>query len=74
MQTGIKRDGNTRQGIAPDTGDMDGWVKIAGNPSMKTWALHTSSDGSTLASVRTDNHYAGRRQAGNSKGWRCIRR
>lgn len=49
MQTVTKLGATT--GVAPDTADMDGWVKIAGNPSMKTWALHTSSDGSMLAGV-----------------------
>ena len=47
MQT-ITRLGKTK-GIKPDTSDLDGWVKTKGSPSMKTWALHTSSDGTMLA-------------------------
>ncbi len=49
MQT-ITKLGETT-GTAPDTSDLDGWVKTAGKPSMKTWALHTSSDGSMLAGI-----------------------
>ena len=29
----------------PDTNDIDGWVKVKGNPTMKTWALHSSPSG-----------------------------
>lgn len=31
------------------TGDLDGWNKIEGNPTMKTWVLHTSADGSMIS-------------------------
>ena len=37
---------------APADGDpatLDGWVVVSGTPSMKTWALHTSSDGSMVS-------------------------
>ncbi|URK87050.1 cupin domain-containing protein [Rhizobium sp. RCAM05350] len=36
----------------PADGDpaiLDGWVVVAGTPSMKTWALHTSSDSSMVS-------------------------
>ena len=36
---------------APDTNDLDGWVVVDGSPSMRTWALHTNSDGSMLSGV-----------------------
>lgn len=49
MQT-ITRLGDT-SGIEPDTNDLDGWVVTEGTPSMRTWALHTSSDGSMLSGV-----------------------
>lgn len=32
-------------GNDPITANLDGWKVIAGNPTMKTWVLHTSSDG-----------------------------
>ena len=35
----------------PDTSDLDGWVVVEGSPSMRTWALHTNSDGSMLSGV-----------------------
>jgi len=35
----------------PDTGDLDGWVVVAGAPTMKTWALHTNSDGTMLSGI-----------------------
>jgi uncharacterized protein len=38
-------------GIEPVTSDMDGWVKIAGNPAMKTWVLHASRDGSMVSGI-----------------------
>lgn len=49
MQTIVKL-GST-DGVTPSTDDLDGWVKTAGNPQMKTWALHTSSDGSMLSGI-----------------------
>lgn len=49
MQTIVKL-GST-DGLTPDTNDLDGWVKTEGNPQMKTWALHTSSDGNMLSGI-----------------------
>lgn len=37
--------------MAPDTKDIDGWTVVAGHPTMKTWVLHTSSDGSMISGV-----------------------
>ena len=36
---------------APDTSDIDGWVVVEGNPTMKTKALHTSKDGAMLSEI-----------------------
>jgi uncharacterized cupin superfamily protein len=49
MQTITKLD--SAPSAAPDTNDLDGWVVVAGTPSMKTWALHTSSDGTMLSGI-----------------------
>lgn len=38
-------------GIEPATGDLDGWVVTEGTPSMKTWVLHTASDGSMVSGI-----------------------
>ena len=38
-------------GIAPATGDLDGWVVTEGTPSMKTWVLHTATDGSMVSGI-----------------------
>ena len=32
----------------PDTSDLEGWTVVEGSPSMKTWVLHTSADGSMI--------------------------
>jgi uncharacterized cupin superfamily protein len=45
--TKLSVDANT----APDTNDLDGWVVVDGNPTMRTWALHTNSDGTMLSGV-----------------------
>lgn len=37
--------------VAPDSNDLDGWVAIEGNPTMRTWAIHTNSDGTMLSGV-----------------------
>jgi uncharacterized cupin superfamily protein len=29
--------------------DLEGWTKVEGNPSMKTWIQHTSIDGSVIS-------------------------
>ncbi len=36
-------------GPEPITGDLDGWKKVEGNPTMKTWVQHTSNDGSVIS-------------------------
>lgn len=36
-------------GPEPLTADLDGWVKIEGEPTMKTWVQHTSLDGSVVS-------------------------
>ena len=33
----------------PMTADLDGWVVTEGHPAMKTWVLHTSSDGRMIS-------------------------
>ena len=38
-------------GIEPATADLDGWVVTEGNPSMKTWVLHTSTDGAMVSGI-----------------------
>ena len=47
MQTVIKL-GNKNK-VQPVTADLDGWKVVAGKPSMKTWILHTSADGSMIS-------------------------
>ena len=36
-------------GSDPITADLDGWRKVEGNPTMKTWVQHTSADGSVIS-------------------------
>ena len=36
-------------GPEPITADLDGWKKVEGNPTMKTWIQHTSNDGSVIS-------------------------
>ncbi len=36
-------------GADPMLTDLDGWTKIDGNPTMKTWVQHTSIDGSVIS-------------------------
>ncbi len=38
-------------GLTPSTATLDGWVVTAGNPQMKTWALHTSNDGTMVSGI-----------------------
>lgn len=38
-------------GNAPSTDDLDGWIKIAGTPSMKTWVLHTNTEGNMVSGI-----------------------
>ena len=49
MQSIVKLDITTPN--EPDTNDLDGWVVVDGKPTMKTWALHTNSDGTMLSGV-----------------------
>ena len=39
------------QDLTPSTAILDGWVVTAGDPQMKTWALHTSSDGAMVSGI-----------------------
>ena len=36
-------------GPEPITSDLEGWTKVEGNPTMKTWIQHTSADGSVIS-------------------------
>lgn len=36
-------------GPEPMVTDLEGWTKIEGNPTMKTWVQHTSIDGSVIS-------------------------
>ncbi len=36
-------------GPEPLTTDLDGWTKVDGHPTMKTWVQHTSLDGSVIS-------------------------
>jgi uncharacterized protein len=36
-------------GADPMLTDLEGWTKIEGNPTMKTWVQHTSLDGSVIS-------------------------
>ena len=49
MQTITKLDSNTTE--APDTAILDGWKVITGNPTMKTWVLHTNNDGKMVSGL-----------------------
>ena len=33
--------------------DLEGWTIVKGEPTMKTWVLHTSNDGSMISGVWT---------------------
>lgn len=33
------------------TDDLPGWTKVSGNPTMKTYVIHTSADGSMISGV-----------------------
>jgi uncharacterized protein len=35
--------------VTPSSATLDGWVVIAGAPTMKTWVLHTSGDGTMMS-------------------------
>lgn len=47
VQTVIKL--NNKNKVQPITTDLEGWKVVAGKPSMKTWILHTSADGSMIS-------------------------
>lgn len=49
MQSIVKLPATT--GTDPSTADLDGWVRTAGNPQMKTWVLHTSKDGAMVSGI-----------------------
>ena len=49
MQTIVKLPVTT--GMEPSTDDLDGWIKTAGSPAMKTWVLHTSADGNMASGI-----------------------
>lgn len=36
-------------GPEPMLTDLEGWTKVEGNPTMKTWVQHTSLDGSVIS-------------------------
>lgn len=36
-------------GPNPMTTDLEGWTKIDGTPTMKTWVQHTSADGAIIS-------------------------
>ena len=38
-------------GSAPSTDDLDGWIKTEGTPAMKTWVLHTNSEGNMVSGI-----------------------
>jgi uncharacterized cupin superfamily protein len=35
----------------PMTDDLDGWTVQEGSPSMKTWVIHTNSEGTMMSGV-----------------------
>jgi uncharacterized cupin superfamily protein len=35
--------------VSPIMEDLNGWTVTAGNPTMKTWVLNTSNDGSMIS-------------------------
>jgi uncharacterized protein len=35
--------------VTPSDATLDGWVVTAGTPTMKTWVLHTSADGTMMS-------------------------
>jgi uncharacterized protein len=37
--------------VIPSDATLDGWIVTAGNPSMKTWVLHTSADGTMMSGI-----------------------
>ena len=39
----------TKDSMAPITADLEGWTVVDGAPTMSTWVLHTSADGSMIS-------------------------
>lgn len=37
------------QASEPSTADLDGWKKVSGDPTMKTWVEYKSGDGTLMA-------------------------
>lgn len=35
----------------PLTTDLNGWVKVSGQPEMKTWVMHRSPDGGMISGI-----------------------
>ena len=35
--------------VTPSDATLDGWIVTAGAPTMKTWVLHTSTDGTMMS-------------------------
>ena len=33
----------------PNAADLDGWVKVEGSPSMRTWVQHATADGTAIS-------------------------
>lgn len=40
---------DNQESVAPLTTDLDGWKVVDGHPTMKTWILYTSHDGSMIS-------------------------
>jgi uncharacterized cupin superfamily protein len=38
-------------GLTPSEATLDGWIVTAGTPSMKTWVLHTTADGTMMSGI-----------------------
>ena len=44
---------DNQQSAEPITEDLDGWKVIEGKPTMKTWIMRTSNDGSMISGIWT---------------------
>jgi uncharacterized protein len=53
MTNTIKESGTIKKlglkAATPSDHDIDGWKKVAGNPTMKTWVEYTAEDGSSVS-------------------------
>ncbi|TNC50821.1 cupin domain-containing protein [Rubellimicrobium rubrum] len=36
-------------GAEPNAADLEGWVKVEGHPTMKTWVQHAAADGTMIS-------------------------